>query len=110
VFFKQDGVECSPELTNCNGICVNTSDDNSNCNGCGNTCRTNSTCTSSSCVCDEPTTLCGDICANLMSQDYLCCDGIVTLVYQNNNHCGSCDPCPSGQECTGSGGYACETV
>jgi hypothetical protein len=108
VFTKQGAIqECSPELTMCNGVCVDTRSDNLNCNGCGNTCRTNSTCISSSCVCDEPTTLCGDVCISL-SQDYFCCDEALTFVYQNKNHCGSCNPCPSEQECTGSGGYQCE--
>ena len=117
VFTKKDEVValCGPGLTDCDGVCVDTTIDNANCNGCGNVCRENSTCIYypevgfSSCVCDEPTTLCGNVCANLLSQDYLCCDGVVTFVYQNNDHCGSCEPCTDGQLCTGTGGYSCET-
>jgi len=80
--------------TCCNGLCTNLITDGENCGSCGNVCIANSSCSNSSCVCDEGLTLCGNICADLLvTQNLFCCDGVVTYTYYNDDHCGSCTPC-----------------
>ena len=103
MFTKKNEIQCGVGLTLCGGECVNTENDNNNCGSCGNVCITSSSCSNSSCVCDEGLTLCGNICASLQAIDLLCCDGVVTITSNNDNHCGSCD-----NPCDTQNGFSCQ--
>jgi len=80
--------------TLCNGVCVDTKSNSSNCNTCGNICPTTAPfCANSVCSSTCPNTTCGAACVDTKS---------------DVANCGGCNmPCASGQTCTNS---ACVTV
>jgi hypothetical protein len=55
---------CDPGLTACNGACVDTQTDSTNCGGCGTTCALS--CSGGQCVtsCPSPQIVCGGTCVN----------------------------------------------
>jgi hypothetical protein len=82
----QDGTTCS--FTICGNLCVDTTQDDSNCGQCNNACPTGATCTSSQCVCTGGMTLCSASCVDTTS---------------DNNNCGTCNHvCASNTTCMSS--------
>jgi hypothetical protein len=80
------GGTCCNGLVSCNGACVDTKTDSSNCGRCGNACAADEDCRSGQC------TLC---------QESLCGNACVTLVSDPNN-CGGCgNVCAPDQVCQG---------
>lgn len=81
--------ECPSYQALCDGKCVPTSADPSNCGKCGNACEGATACSSGQCAteCLPPLTLC--------KGDHTCAD-----TDNDNNHCGDCDTkCEAGQGC-----------
>ncbi|HRI65457.1 MAG TPA: hypothetical protein PK156_14515, partial [Polyangium sp.] len=91
---------CRDGQTDCDGICVNTANDNTNCGSCGNACAPGEICNGSgSCAlsCQTGLTDCNGTCVNTNS---------------DNAHCGDCTTvCNAGEVCNGSGSCAlsCQT-
>jgi hypothetical protein len=80
----QDGTTCN--FTVCGNLCVDTTQDDSNCGQCNNVCPTGSSCTNSQCACTGGTTLCSTSCVDTMT---------------DNNNCGSCNHvCATSTTCT----------
>ena len=83
------GAECLAGLEACDGECVNTSVDPTNCGFCGNYCPTGQRCESGFCV---------DSCSGGLTD----CSGVCVDTRNNPSNCGSCgNICPSGQYCSG---------
>jgi hypothetical protein len=81
--------ECPSYQSLCDGKCVPTSADPSNCGKCGNACTGATACSSGQCTdsCLPPLKLC--------ENDHTCSD-----TENDNNHCGGCDKqCDAGQGC-----------
>jgi hypothetical protein len=55
-------------LTDCNGVCTNTTNDPLNCNGCGMACQTGAACVNSACEC-APNFLPASLAGNPLGQD-----------------------------------------
>jgi hypothetical protein len=81
-------------LASCNGNCVNTQTDNSNCGTCGNACAVGQTCSGGMCKCSGQFTSCGNACVNTTS-DPRNCGGCGTV-------CGSAAPFCGPTGCTAS--------
>jgi hypothetical protein len=82
---------CPIYQAECNGKCIPTGGDPTNCGGCGVTCTANQVCVSNACAAQCPATLtkCGQTCADTQS---------------DNANCGGCGhACPSGQGCANGG-------
>ena len=47
---------CQIGQSNCNGVCINTMNDNTNCGGCGRTCASGTRCATGTCVIQTPNT------------------------------------------------------
>ena len=88
------GAICCPGIENC----INWTNDNNNCGGCGRRCINGQTCQSGSCVCQE---------SNCNYYGATCCNNQCSLLADNNN-CGSCGRrCINGQTCQ-SGNCICQ--
>ncbi len=91
------GIECSPSLSCCSGVCTSTSTDFDNCGSCGAPCNASKAneCLGGSCYC-EGSPPCS-------SYSYMrCCppDGCVATDF-NDSHCGGCNrPCSYGTTCS----------
>lgn len=83
-----DGVcECQEGTTDCNDVCVSTSENAFHCGGCGIECGSEQKCESGSCVCES---------------DFLLCDALCVDPLSDAQHCGGCDsPCNDGESCEG---------
>ena len=112
--------QCPPGLVDCNGTCVNLSNDNQNCGSCGFVCSSGTWCINGSCSinCGVGLTNCGGSCKNLLNDaqncggcgvicppGYICssgacvlacppglanCGGSCVLLNLDVNNCGSC--------------------
>ncbi|HEX8795384.1 MAG TPA: PQQ-binding-like beta-propeller repeat protein [Polyangiaceae bacterium] len=81
-----DASTCPSGQTECGAKCVDTTNDPSNCGGCGAACMPLQVCSSSTCVCMTGATLCGGTCVD-------------TSI--NPAHCGGCATvCAAGSVCT----------
>jgi hypothetical protein len=79
--------------TDCDGTCVDTDTDNSNCGGCDIQCQQDEHCENGACMCGEDSCMSGES----------CCGG--TCINTENDHynCGGCgNACPSGKICENS--------
>jgi endo-1,4-beta-D-glucanase Y len=81
----QQAQMCGAGLANCNGTCVNTFSNFSNCGGCGKACAQGQMCSNGMCTCVDPLSACGASCVNLKS------DG---------NNCGACNTTCGAQVCS----------
>ena len=125
----QDGTctsDCDP-MTDCNGVCVDTTRDDQNCGTCGHACGPNSECRDSDCACKSKT--CAELGFNCGKTDDGCgneldCGTCIGDDVCQENHCGcqhktctslgkncgtiddgcggtlNCGTCASDQECT----------
>lgn len=74
----------APRTTACNGACVDTNSDGSNCGTCGIVCQDERHCVMGDCTC--PIAECSGACVDTQS---------------DSAHCGACNtPCPSGVACS----------
>lgn len=83
------GCACPSYQSLCDGQCIPTSADPSNCGECGNACTGGTACSGGECTteCLAPLTLC--------ENDHTCAD-----TENDNDHCGSCDTqCETGKGC-----------
>ena len=86
---------CPSGTTACNGTCIRTASDPSNCGACGKVRASGTTCVSGQCACANGGTLCGGSCI---------------LTGSDTSNCGACgNMCAPGQTCT-SGRCACGTA
>ena len=104
---------CPAGLTDCNGDCVNISQNPSNCGRCGNLCPPGFVCTAGSCGCPSGTTLCSNSCVDTQTDPQNC--GRCGVQCGPGKICSGgtcvCDPsggppcasgcCPSGSTCCG---------
>ncbi len=78
---------CESPATMCDGTCVSTSNDESHCGSCGNTCASDRECTSGSCSCTGLLSDCGDSCVDIQL---------------DSSNCGACGTtCDAGATCQG---------
>src|SRR5262245_21169247 len=70
---------CAAGQMSCSGTCKTVATDNQNCGTCGNACGSGRTCENSMCKCAAGLMDCGGQCVGNDAQ-----------------HCGGCNPCPSG--------------
>jgi hypothetical protein len=83
-----------PEMTDCNNICVRTSEDEANCGSCGHACQLNQTCRGGTCAdeCEDPGT---GFCRSAIDGHRYCAD-----LSTDPDHCGTCQhTCPSPMVC-----------
>jgi hypothetical protein len=79
---------CASSQTLCNGACVDTQSDSSNCGSCGNACPYGQTCSTGTCT---------NICTNTTTTY---CFGTCVNEQTDNLHCGSCGhSCTSEEHC-----------
>ena len=118
-------IECSTGLTNCGGVCVDTTQDEQNCGACGATCASGEGCQSGVCVavcipdcngknCGDDG--CGGVCGTCDGSSPVCHEGVCGPACLANAECtnlqccdlaidgGTCDPfttnaatCPQGE-------------
>ncbi len=82
------GPGCEPDLTDCDGECVDAENDVLNCGGCGIECASDEMCEEGACtsICEEGFELCGEECVDTQA------DAL---------HCGGCDMgCDEGYMCS----------
>lgn len=80
---------CASPLTLCNTTtCVDTSNDNDNCGGCGIKCAAPASCAGSTCACSAPSLFCGNACTDPRVDPWSC------------GACGTA--CPDASMCVGS--------
>ena len=112
----------------CNGVCVDTSTDLSNCGTCENTCSPGEICQNGVCTCPPGQTDCGDGCSDPLTDRFNCgscfnfcgtggtcqngvcicgplqtkCGGNCTAILTDSSNCGGCgNVCPPGLVCSG---------
>ncbi|MEW6145757.1 MAG: hypothetical protein AB1598_12135 [Thermodesulfobacteriota bacterium] len=94
---------CAPGETDCNGTCVDTNTDESNCGQCGVVCALGEICDSGACVCQAS----DEVCDGLDND----CDGIVDNGFDldtDESNCGQCGTvCALGEICD-SGACVCQ--
>lgn len=110
---------CDAGLTCCDGLCVNTFDNDDHCNACNQPCSPGKVCFGGDCVCQNGLELCGEICRDTQRDENFCggcntlpctgdgmrcCDGICSDTSVSWRHCGACD-----HECTGPGARCCDS-
>ncbi len=101
--------QCPDNLTYCDGACVDTTFDHDNCGACGNACNGCEICTNGQCVsqCTDDAPCCNGQCVstqcpsptvfNPVTCQCVCpggntyCDGQCIDIYNDDQHCGSCD-------------------
>lgn len=102
---------CPKPLVTCNGKCVDTTADASNCSACGKECKGDQVCKNGACV-DPP---CEPPCKvenNPQCTGWTACDHRCVNTNTDGTHCGGCGkPCDAGQacvwgECACAAGYA----
>jgi len=87
--FSATRLFCTPELTECSGICVDTQNDTENCGGCGSHCNlphANAICSSGTCK------------IGTCASGWLNCDGLDANGCEQPSMCNRC--CPKGLVCT----------